>query len=100
MFIVRRAQEESLKLARAEALEKQLEEQEAEQIRLAQQESMKEANVRKEALDRLQKRLACPWNLKINPNTDDEGLFFLFKKFLFFFLSFFRKSSFSFFFLF
>jgi len=70
---LRRAQEESLKLARAEALEKQLEEQEAEQIRLAQQESMKEANVRKEALDRLQKRLACPWNLKINPNTDDEG---------------------------
>jgi hypothetical protein len=42
-------------------------------IKLAQQASLEEAAKRDTALKRLEQRLACPWNLSINPDTDDQG---------------------------
>jgi hypothetical protein len=38
--------------------------------------SLAEEQKRSKALQRLEQRLACPWNLKINPNTDDQGMCF------------------------
>lgn len=40
---------------------------------MAQQASLEDAAKRDTALKRLEQRLACPWNLTINPNTDDQG---------------------------
>jgi hypothetical protein len=42
-------------------------------IKLAQQASLEDAAKRNTALRRLEQRLECPWNLSINPNTDDQG---------------------------
>lgn len=68
-----RAKLESLRLQKERELEQQMEKDFAVQIEMAQKASLEEQKKRSVALNRLEKRLSCPWNLKINPNTDDTG---------------------------